>query len=85
VAGGAGHVDLQNMKEFGKIVDAGHFKDASKLFDAIKAIKLDKSVDAEKASVTVDAAKVSEITQDVTSKAKTADKASTQMDGYIRQ
>ena len=86
VAGGAGHVDLQNMKEFGKIVDAGHFKDASKLIDANKAIKMDKSTDAEKASVKVDAAKVSEITQDVTvNKAKTADKAFTQMDGYIRQ
>jgi hypothetical protein len=86
VAGGAGHVDLRNMKEFGKIVDAGHLKDASKLFDANKAIKMDKSVDAEKASVKVDAAKVFEVTQDVTvNKAKTADKAFTQMDGYIRQ
>ena len=47
---------------------------------------MDKSVDAEKASVKVDAAKVFEITQDVTvNKAKTADKAFTQMDGYIRQ
>jgi len=55
------------------------------VIDANKAIKMDKSVDAEKASVKVDAAKVSEIAQDVTSKAKTADKASTQLDGYIRQ
>lgn len=86
VAGGAGHVDLQNMKEFGKMVDAGHFKDASKVIDANKAIKMDKSTDAEKVSVKVDAAKVNEITQDVAvNKAKTADKAFTQMDGYIRQ
>jgi len=86
VAGGAGHVDLQSMKEFGKIVDAGHFKDASKLFDANKKVKLDKSVDAENASVKVDAAKIFEVTQDVAaSKAKTADKAFKEMDGYIRQ
>jgi hypothetical protein len=87
VAGGAGRVDLQRMKEYGKIGSTGHLKEASKLIDANKAIKLDKSTDAEKASVKADqAAKVFEITQDVTvNKAKTADKAFTQMDGYIRQ
>jgi hypothetical protein len=86
VAGGTRHVDLQNMKEFVKIDAADHFKDASKLFDANKAIKLDQSADAEKASVEVDAAKIFEITQDVTvNKAKSADKAVKEMDGYIRQ
>lgn len=86
VAGGAGRADLQQMKEFGKIGSTGHMKEANKVIDANQAIKMDKSVDAEKVSVNVDAAKVSEISHDVTvNKAKTADKASTQMDGYIRQ
>ncbi len=87
VAGGAGHVDLRNMKEFGKVADADHLKDASKLIDANKAIKPDKSADQKDDFAKVDQTnKIFDITQDVTvNKAKTADKASKQMDDYIRQ
>ena len=86
VAGGAGHVDLRNMKEFSKIADVDHLKDASKLIDANKAIKPDKIADQKNDFVKVDQASVFEVTQDVTvNKAKTADKAFKQMDDYIRQ
>ena len=87
VKGGAGHVDLQQMKEFGKVVGPSHLKNAGKAIDANKAVKMDKSADAEKTSVKADqSTKIFEITQDVTvNKAKTADKAYKQMDDYIRQ
>jgi hypothetical protein len=86
VAGGAGHVDRRNMKEFGKVVDAGFLKDAGKLIDANKAIEMDKTVNQKNDFIKVDQAKVFEVTQEVTAnKAKTADKAFKQIDDYIRQ
>lgn len=87
VAGGAGQVDLQGMKESGKAIHAGQWKDAGKVIDANRAIKMDKSTDPEKASVKVDqATKILETTQDISvNKAKTADKAYKKIDDYIRQ
>jgi hypothetical protein len=89
VAGGAGHVDLQQlqMKESGRAVPANKVIDAGKVINANKTIKMDKSTDPEKTFSKMDeATKIFEITQDVTAnKAKTADKAFDKMDGYIRQ
>jgi hypothetical protein len=89
VAGGAGHVVLQQlqMKESRRAIPANKVIDADKVINADKTIKADKSAGSEKTFVKMDeATKIFEITQDVTvNKAKTADKAFDKMDGYIRQ
>ncbi len=89
VAGGAGHVDLQQtqMKESRRAIPANKVIDAGKPTNTDKTIKMDKSTDPEKTFIKMDeATKIFEVTQDVTvNKAKTADKAFDKMDDYIRQ
>ncbi len=87
VAGGAGHADLQQMKEAGKAIHAGQPKNFGKVIDANQAIKMDKTTDPGKGFGKIDkTTKIFETTQDVTiNKSKVANKAADKMDDYLRQ
>jgi hypothetical protein len=83
IAGGAAYVNFQQMKESGKAIK---LVDADKAIHSDKMLKMDKSTDPERIFIKDEAIKTFEGTQDITvNKAKTADKAFKEMDGYIRQ
>jgi LysM domain len=80
IAGGAGYVNFQQMKESGK---ATKLVDADKAIHSDKMLKMDKSTDPERIFIK---GETTESTLDIAvNKAKTANKSFTKMDGYIRQ